>query len=164
MVITIETDKKRFNTCVRALIFNEDMTKILMQRQGKHDFYMFPGGRLDFNEDIETAINRELMEELGIRTQLTLKYFLEAFLTFPNGTNYHELGFYFVTKINEEKSGYLDNKEYDSLDEAHDGQSKFRWIKVEEIDQYKFLMENFKEKIRSGIDFNSGVEYLIYRK
>ena len=163
MVITIEEDSKRFNACVRTLIFNENMTKILMQRQGKHDFYMFPGGRLDFNEDIQTAIKRELIEELGITSQLTLKYFLEAFLTFPNKTRYHELGFYFITKISETKTGYLDNKEYDSLDEIHDGKSKFKWIKLNEIDNYKFLMENFKKIIKKGIEFNDKVEHLIFK-
>lgn len=163
MVITIENEGQRFNTCVRALIFNEDMTKILMQRQGKHDFYMFPGGRLDFNEEIQMAIKRELIEELGIKPELTLKYFLEAFLTFPNKTHYHELGFYFITKISEEKTGYLDNQEYDSLDEIHDGKSKFRWIKLKEIDNYKFLMEGFKPIIKNGIEFNSNVEHLIFK-
>lgn len=61
MIITIKDDNNRFGVRVSGIIYNKDKTKIFMQRQGNHDFYMFPGGRIELHEDSLSAIKRELM-------------------------------------------------------------------------------------------------------
>lgn len=159
MVITIKDDTTRFGVRVGAIIFNQDHTKVLVQRQ-KHDIYMLPGGRLETLENTDSAIKRELIEELGIECKVHLKYVLEAITNLPNGTKYHEIGFYYNTQIDENETGYTDDKEYDSLDEEHDGKSKFKWAKVSEIDNYNFLLDILKEKIKS--DDNNELEHIIY--
>ena len=100
MVITIQDDGMRFGCRVGAIIYNEDRTKILMEKQSE-DRYMFPGGRIDVHEDSDYSINRELKEELNLETNLQLKYIVEMFLKSPK-TKYHEIGFYYITKIKEE--------------------------------------------------------------
>ena len=47
MVITIKDEESRFGVRVAAIIYNKDMNKVFMQRQGEHDYYMFPGGRVE---------------------------------------------------------------------------------------------------------------------
>lgn len=164
MVITIKEDGTRFGVRVAAIIFNKDMTKVFMQRQGDHDFYMFPGGRLEIHELAEKAIKRELKEELNIDEQLKLKYIVESFIKFPK-LNYHEIGFYFITKIDEEKYGYYYNKEYNSLDEENDGKSKFKWININELNNYKITPSFMSDKLlKNEIDFDDNIEHLTYNE
>ncbi len=73
MVITMQEEGTRFGARVGAIIYNEDKTKILIENQ--HDKrYMFPGGRIDVHEESETAIERELIEELNLKANLNSKY------------------------------------------------------------------------------------------
>ena len=69
MVITIKEEGKRFGARVGAIIYNEEQTKILLEKQ-REDRYMFPGGRIDLYEDSQIAIQRELQEELNITPSL----------------------------------------------------------------------------------------------
>lgn len=164
MVITIKEDGTRFGVRVAGIIFNHDMTKVFMQRQGDHDFYMFPGGRLEIHEEAKTAIKRELEEELGIEEEIELKYTTESFINFPN-LHYHEIGFYFITKIDEEKYDFNDNIEYDSLDEEKDGKSKFRWIEIKKLCDFEITPNFIKEKIiNNEIKFDQNIEHLVYRE
>jgi len=76
MVITIKEEGMRFGARAGAIIYNEDKTKVLLENQD-NERYMFPGGRIDVHEDSETAIVRELKEELNLETDLKLKYIVE---------------------------------------------------------------------------------------
>ena len=148
MVITIKDQDNRFGVRVAALIFNHDMSKIFMQKQKDHDYYMFPGGRLEINEDVK------------------LKYIIENFIKFPNNKKYHEIGFYFVIKIDEQKYNYELEKVYSSLDEENDGSSEFVWISNDELENYKVMPNFMVEKIVKN-NFNNNdniVEHLVYKE
>ena len=123
---------------------------------------MFPGGRLEIHEDAESAIKRELEEELGINEEVYLKFISESFVAFP-GKNYHEIGFYFIVKINEEKYKYYSNEEYDSKDEANDGKSKFRWVNKEEIRNIEIMPKIMCEKLFKDND-SKEIEHIVYRE
>ena len=164
MIITIKNENLRFGVRVGAIIFNKDFSKIFLQKQEKYDFYMFPGGRLEINEDTKTAIKRELEEELGIKEDLKLKYICESFIKFPK-SNYHEIGFYYITNIDESKYGYDKNVKYNSLDEENDGKSTFEWIPINELNDIKINLDYLKEKIYDNDSiFNDKIENIIYRE
>lgn len=164
MVITIKEDGTRFGVRVAGIIFNKDMTKVFMQRQGDHNFYMFPGGRLEIHEEAEVAIKRELKEELGIEEEVELKYIAESFIKFPN-LHYHEIGFYYITRIDENQYGFYDSEEYDSSDEKNDGKSKFRWIEIKKLCDFEITPSFIKEKIIGNeIKFDKTINHLVYRE
>ena len=163
MVITIKNDESRFGVRVAAIIYNKDMSKVFMQRQGNNDFYMFPGGRLEVLEDTKDAIKRELIEELGIKEEIYLKYISENFIKFPN-LKYHEIGFYFITQIDEDKYGFYENNEYDSLDEEKDGKSTFKWIDIDKIDNIKIMPNCMKNKLNIKKIDDSKVEHIVYKE
>ena len=154
MVITMQEKGTRFGARVGAIIYNEDKTKILIENQ--HDKrYMFPGGRIDVHEESKTAIERELIEELNLKANLNLKYIVEMFIKSPK-TKYHEIGFYFVTQINES----LIENNFKSLD----GDSYFMWAPIDDLDQYNMLAKPIKDKvINNGINTNV-LEHLVYRE
>lgn len=165
MVITIKDQDSRFGVRVAAIIFNHDMSKIFMQKQCGKDYYMFPGGRLEVHEDSQNAILRELDEELGIKENPKLKYITESFIQFPNDKKYHEIGFYFIVRINEEKYNYKLNKTYNSLDEENDGKSEFVWIDKNELINCKIMPNFIVEKIiNNNFDNAEIVEHLVYKE
>ncbi|ONI84102.1 hypothetical protein ALI144C_15485 [Actinosynnema sp. ALI-1.44] len=47
-----------------GLVHIRDRRMLLVRGHGKHAFYL-PGGKIDPGEDDETALTREIMEELG---------------------------------------------------------------------------------------------------
>lgn len=165
MVITIKDQDSRFGVRVAAILFNHDMSKIFMQKQNEKDYYMFPGGRLEVHEDAKTAIVRELDEELGIKEDVKLKYITESFIQFPNNKKYHEIGFYFIVKIEEDKYNYKLDKAYHSLDEENDGKSEFVWLDKNELKNYNIMPDFMTEKIiNDNFENVDVVEHLIYKE
>ena len=64
---------------VRALLLDENDELIVFRRfvQGRGVYYSAPGGKIEPGEDDETALRRELFEELGA-TAAELRYLFEA--------------------------------------------------------------------------------------
>lgn len=154
MVITMQEEGTRFGARVGAIIYNEDKTKILIENQ--HDKrYMFPGGRIDVHEDSKTSIERELIEELNLKADLNLKYIVEMFIKSPK-TKYHEIGFYFVTKINEN----LIENNFKSLD----GDSYFIWVPIKDLDKYNMLAKPIQDKVINNEITDNGLEHIVYRE
>lgn len=154
MVITMQEEGSRFGSRVGAIIYNYDKTKILLEKQSDK-MYMFPGGRIDVHEDSQTAIERELKEELSLSTDLKLKYVVEMFLK-SSKTKYHEIGFYFITRIDE-------NNVSDSF-KSLDGDSEFVWVPINELDKYSVLAKPIKEKVIKKEIENDVLEHLVYRE
>ncbi len=78
--------KKRLG--VYAVIFEEDKIAIIRTPKG----YFLPGGGVNEHEEIEEALRREVIEELGWEIRIK-KYIGEAKQFFSTGTNektYHE--------------------------------------------------------------------------
>ena len=154
MVITMQEEGTRFGARVGAIIYNEDKTKILIENQ--HDKrYMFPGGRIDVHEDSKTSIERELIEELNLKTDLNLKYIVEMFIKSPK-TKYHEIGFYFVTKINEK---FIENN-FKSLD----GDSYFIWVSIKDLNKYNMLAKPIQDKVINNEITDNVLEHIVYRE
>lgn len=154
MIITMTEEGSRFGGRVGAIIYNEDKTKILLENQ-KNKLYMFPGGRIDVHEDSQNAIERELKEELNIISDLELKYIVEMFLKSPR-TKYHEIGFYFVTQIDEN----IIQNNFKSLD----GDSYFKWISIDKLEEYNILAKPIKDKVFNREINNDTLEHIIYRE
>lgn len=154
MMITIKEEGTRFGGRVGVIIFNEDKTKILLENQD-NGRYMFPGGRIDIHEDSETAIARELKEELDLAADLKLKYIIEMFLQSPK-TKYHEIGFYYLATIKEDAI----SNDFKSLD----GDGIFEWIFISELDNYKIMAKPIKDKIVNNEIINEELEHIIYRE
>lgn len=149
MNLTIKTDDGRFNLRVGAIIYNSDKTKIFMQKQEKIEPYMFPGGRIDMYEDSYTSMKRKLEEELGIKDEdMYLKYIAENFV-YVRGKKLHEVSFYYVLQLDEEKYGYYSDNIYHAKDEEHDGKSIFKWINISDLDNIDILPNNMKDKIKN---------------
>ena len=58
---------------VTAVIFTKDRKKTLLIKRRDVPVWVLPGGGIEKNESIETAIVREIYEESGYRVKITKK-------------------------------------------------------------------------------------------
>lgn len=56
------------NISVRGVIVNQD--KIFLVRMHENSYFCLPGGRVEEGEDLLTALNREIVEELGQKPKI----------------------------------------------------------------------------------------------
>ena len=62
MDISFKTDNEKFNYRVCAMIIADD--KILAMHDERSPYYYLPGGRVAMGETAETAVIREIKEEI----------------------------------------------------------------------------------------------------
>lgn len=106
--------------------------------EGGREYWIVPGGKVEFGETIEDAAKREILEETGVKTK-DLEFLVYKEAIFPE-YNYHTVIFFFETKTN-------------SLDLKSDIEGKViesKWFTKKEIKKLK-LVESaewlFKEVI-----------------
>lgn len=67
----------------RAIIIHD--RKVLLVKHKGRDFYSLPGGKVDHEEDMRSAMRRELYEELGIVAEVGPLLFVHEF-RYPEGS------------------------------------------------------------------------------
>ena len=108
---------------VTAAIIEDDGKFLITQRpEGSHNGlrWEFPGGKLDFGEDPKECLQREILEELGIKIKADE---LIEYSSHVYNEEKHVLLLGFVCDF---VSGEIEKKEI----------SDFAWVKPEEMDNY----------------------------
>lgn len=66
----VDTSNFRKREAARAAV-SDNAGKIALLRVGLYDYHKLPGGGIDEGEDIPTALERELLEEIGCKAEVT---------------------------------------------------------------------------------------------
>lgn len=141
MDISIKATAGEFNYRVAAMIVHEAHILVMQDEGIPHDY--LPGGRVHLHEPAETALSRELREELDIDLpphQLT--FIAESFFTIDS-TRYHEVCLYFLMEAPPELLQRGDAFTRVEGNEIH----HFRWVKFEELRHLSFYPIFLKERI-----------------
>lgn len=141
MDISIKATAGEFNYRVAAMIVHEAHILVMQDEGILHDY--LPGGRVHLHEPAETALSRELREELDISLpphQLT--FIAESFFTIDS-TRYHEMCLYFLMEAPPELLIRGDRFTRVEGSEIH----HFRWVKFEELRHLSFYPIFLKERI-----------------
>ena len=141
MDISIKATAGEFNYRVAAMIVHEAHILVMQDEGIPHDY--LPGGRVHLHEPAETALSRELREELAIDLpphQLT--FIAESFFTIDS-TRYHEMCLYFLMEAPPEL--LIRGNRFTRVEgnEVH----HFRWVKFEELRHLSFYPIFLKERI-----------------
>ena len=97
MDIKFTVGQQRFNHRAAAVIIKDG--HLLIHRNVRDDFWALPGGRIQLMENGETAIVREIKEELGLKAEVTRFLSVhENFFTYDD-VSFHEVGFYYEVSI-----------------------------------------------------------------
>jgi 8-oxo-dGTP diphosphatase len=60
------TQHTMFEASCKIVIFNKNLTKVVLIKYLNENFYGLPGGHVEENEELEDTARRELYEETGI--------------------------------------------------------------------------------------------------
>ncbi|MBA2691285.1 MAG: NUDIX domain-containing protein [Rubrobacter sp.] len=143
-MISFVEDGHRFQFRVAGACLHH--SHILLQTTNSADFHILPGGRVETGEDSETALKREMREELGCETKVErLIWIVENFFTLGE-EKYHEV--LFIYEATPEDETILDPSwKFATTDTGIE--IFFRWHPLEEIGKVnlkpKFLSEAFKK-------------------
>ena len=154
MDVTFRTFKGRFNYRVCAIITNEN--KILAMHDERSPYYYLPGGRVALHETAESAVLREIKEELEIDAEIVRPlWFNESFFVEDvNGEKYHELCVYYLVDIS--KTDLLSKGKKFTLKERHHTHD-FEWLEFGRLKSEYFYPLFLKEKI---FDLPDHLEFL----
>lgn len=155
-MIAFKQNGKRFNHRAAGACLNEG--HILLQTVEPADFHILPGGRIEMGEDSETALKREMREEIGCEIQVErLLWIVENFFTL-GGQNYHEVAF--VYAITPEDDKILDPSW--RLETTDAGvEISFRWHPLEEIEKANLKPDFLREALKK---LPENVEHLVIRE
>ena len=99
-------------------------------------------------------MKRELEEELKIDLKTKLKYTLEMIINVKD-KKYHEIGFYYTSKIDEEK---IKNNQ-----KSLDYNSYFVWIPIKKLKEYYIIEKPIINEIINN-EPNDNLKHLIYKE
>ncbi len=144
MDITFKTNEGKLNYRVAAVMLHEG--KILAMHDERSPYYYLPGGRVSFNETAETAILRELKEELLIDAKITRPLWLnQSFFTEDaSGLQTHELCFYFLIDVSE--TDLLTRGDKFTLHERHHTLD-FEWLDINRLKNEYFYPLFLKDAV-----------------
>ena len=142
MDITYVDKDFQFLYRVSAVIFNSDMTKVLLFNVEGRNFYLLPGGKVNQKEESIEAIKREVKEELGFENiDFSFLAISEQFV--------FDKGFY-NQQINLIYKGIFKDEITELKFKGLEGDwINFHWVLVSEIDNYEVYPQMIKETIKN---------------
>ncbi len=113
-----------FNVILLGIVFDPRRKKILIGRRENDSYipklsWVFPGGRLNYNEDIEKALKERIKEKTGLKVENLGSVFSKIY---PERKNF--ISVYFLCEVigGKEKAGGLF--------------SELKWVKPEELEAH----------------------------
>lgn len=149
MDIRIDSEEGKFKFRVCGVLKHED--KYLVLKIDRNPFYCLPGGHVELDEDTETAVLREMKEELGYEVKLKkLIAINQNFFKTEEGKPFHELGFYYIVEACNKKDVNPNDYVREEIDKGVLKKLKFKWLTQEEMKKEKvmplFIVDNLNNK------------------
>lgn len=147
MNIKIDSNDKKFKFRIAGLLINNG--KILTVQMMDNGIYCLPGGHCIVGEDTLKTIEREILEETGIKVKADkLSAIVENFFERSNGDMIHELNFIYTLSV----IGKLEkNKDWITYEDDEDCKKKleFKWIEIKDFEKFNVKPVIIKDIIGS---------------
>lgn len=137
MDIKIKDQEGQFKFRVCGILHHDG--KYLIVRMSPNKFYCLPGGHVELDEDTDSAVLREMKEELGFDVKIKkLIAVNQNFFKTKDNKPFHEIGFYYIIEACDETKLNLNNYEREELDKGQLIHHEFRWVSKEELKEINF--------------------------
>lgn len=137
MDIKINSEEGKFKFRVCGILQHND--KYLVAKIDQNKFYCLPGGHVELDEDTDMAILREMKEELGFDVRIKkLISINQNFFKTEEGKPFHEIGFYYIVEVLDERNVNPNDYERRELDKGVWHHHEFRWVTADELREIDF--------------------------
>ena len=149
MDVKIDSNEGKFKFRVCGILKVKD--RYLTVKIQDNDFYCLPGGHVELGEDTDSAVLREMREELGYEVKIEkLVSIIQNFFNTKDGKMFHELGYYYIV----EPKNIEDVNQSDYIVTENDKgkmvKLEFKWFTLEEIKSARFLPEVLKNQLSNA--------------
>ena len=153
MDVRIDSNEGKFKFRVCGIL-NVDDRYLTVKIQG-NDFYCLPGGHVELGEDTDSAVLREMKEELGYEVKIDrLVSIIQNFFKDKEGKMFHELGYYYVVEPKNIEDVNLDDYVITENDKGKLVRLEFKWFTIDELKKARFLPEVLKDQLGNEIFTN----------
>jgi 8-oxo-dGTP pyrophosphatase MutT (NUDIX family) len=153
-VISVDFDRGKFNYKAGSILIHNN--KVLLQRPVSDDIWFLPGGRVEFFEQSEDALNREMIEELNVRVEKhKLIWIVQHFLEFTN-SKIHEIGLYYWVTLPKDHPILSHEDQFIAGEEDYFN----KWIAINDLEQYNVVPEFVISELRC-LNLEHGVKHII---
>ena len=138
-------DDYKFKVRVAGVITSNNY---LLVESYNEEAYTLPGGHIEINETSESAIKRELKEELDFNIEVD-KFIglIENFFINNKNEKTHCLDFFYKCST---KVDNYDDFETDEIDHGIPIHHTYKWIKIDELDKYNLKPQNIINIIQNN--------------
>lgn len=156
-MITLRTESWLFQYRVAAILLRED--SVLLCRDNLNRLWYLPGGRVELGESSETALVREMSEELNVSVQIErLVWVVETFWA-SNPDRVHELCLYYLVSLPE--IAVPSTAQEFTIEESEGQKNTFRWYPFEELAGARVYPSFLRTALR---DLPIGVQHVIHHE
>ncbi len=147
--VKINSEEGKFKFRVCGILKVKD--KYLTVKIQDNEFYCLPGGHVELGEDTDSAVLREMKEELGYEIKIVkLVSIIQNFFKNKEGKLFHELGYYYIVEPKNIKDVNLEDYEVIEHDKGKDIRLEFKWFTLEQLKQERFLPKVLTEHLDSS--------------
>ena len=137
MDIKIDNSEGKFKFRVCGILENNG--KYLTVKLNDNKFFCLPGGHVELGEDTDTAVLREMKEELNFSIKIKrLVAINQNFFYTKEGKPFHEIGFYYIINAIDENDINTNDYQREELDKGKIQHLEFKWFTKEELKQIDF--------------------------
>jgi 8-oxo-dGTP diphosphatase len=134
----LDESEFRIREAARAIVLDNE-GRVALLHVGRHNFHKLPGGGIDEGENIEQALERELMEEIGCKAKVTAE--IGAVTEHRNQFKMIQTSYCFLAQLSGEK-GDPDFTEEEIADEfsivwADNIQAAIELLEADQPDDYE---------------------------
>lgn len=149
---------KQFPTHIVAVggIIENDNGDILIIKDAHKNIWTFPGGQVENGEGLIEALQREIMEETGVKVNVKKIFCISSNTSTHKGYNGYDI---VPTKvIMDFVCEYISGTPITS-----DENTETIWVKKEKVKDY-LIASTYKERFDAYLKFDGNVQYLQYKK
>ena len=127
-----------------TIVIKDEKVLLVSSKYHDEEFYLFPGGGMEFGETIKEAAARETFEETGVKVKIKELFHVNEYI-YAEDWNKRSVSMFFIGEV-------IEISEPTTND---DGKIKeVKWIKLSELDNYDIKQKKIADmlKLSSNLD------------